>query len=102
MNKLFVIGLASIAGLALAACDPVAETKKVQGQTVAACSYLPTAETIGAIAKTLYSPSIPFVDVGSVIANKICDAVTNIPLADGPGDHKPRVNGVVVKGKFVK
>lgn len=102
MNKFFVIGFASIAALALAACDPVAETKKVQGATVATCSYLPTAETIAAIAKTLYAPSIPFIDVGSAVATSICNAVTNIPLADGPGDHLPRVNGIIVRGKFVK
>lgn len=89
-------------GVALAGCDPQVETKKVQGATVSACQYLPTAETVANIAKSFYSPAIPYVDTASSIADKICGAVTNIPLADGPGDHLPRVNGVVVKGKFVK
>jgi len=38
----------------------------------------------------------------SIVGGAVCDAVTNITLADGPGDRKPRVNGVVIKGSFVK
>ena len=102
MNKLIVIGFTAIAALSLAACDPAVETKKVQGAAVQACSFLPTADTVINIAKALYSPITPFTDAASNIANKICDAVTSVPLADGPGDHKPRVAGVIVKGTFVK
>ena len=38
----------------------------------------------------------------ATVGNANCDAVTSVPLADGPGDHKPRVNGVIVKGKFIR
>lgn len=102
MNKLLIAGFSISAALLVAACDPTVETKKVQGAAVQACSFLPSADTVINIAKALYSPIIPFTDAASSIANKICDAVTSVPLADGPGDHKPRVAGVIVKGSFVK
>lgn len=93
----FLIGLA----LPLAACDPNIETAKVQGATVSACSYLPTAKTVASVAKVLYSPFIPVLDFGATVADAICRAVTNVPLADGPGDHLPRVKGVVIEGRRV-
>lgn len=60
------------------------------------CGYLPTIASVISIFNSGFS-----VDA-AVVGGAICNAVTNIPLADGPGDHLPRVNGVVIKGKFVK
>lgn len=98
MKKLLLlIGMA----LPLAACDPNVETAKVQGATVAGCRYLPTAKTVVSVAKVLYSPASMALDFGSVVADAICNAVTNAPLADGPGDRIPRVRGIVIEGRRV-
>lgn len=88
----------------LAACSE-ADVKNVQAKAVASCGYLPTAQTVANIAKALYAPSAIVIDATSDIANKICNAVTTNPMADGPGksvNYIPQVAGVPVKGKFVK
>lgn len=101
MNKLLM--LCALA-LPLAACDPNVETAKVQGATVAACKYLPTAQTVIGVAKALYSPAAAILDFSGTVAKSICNAVTVNPLADGPGarNYKPNVNGVPIEGHFVK
>ena len=73
-----------------------AKAKVAQSYAAQICSYVPTIASVVAIINSGFSA-----DVG-VVANAICNAVTSIPLADGPGDHKPRVNGIVIKGAFVK
>lgn len=72
------------------------KVKSVQGYAVSLCGYLPAAASVIGIFNSGFGSSV------STVGNGICDAVTSIPLADGPGDHKPRVNGVVIKGQFVK
>jgi hypothetical protein len=73
-----------------------AKAKVAQSYAAQICSYVPTIASVVAIINSGFSA-----DVG-VVANAICNAVTSIPLADGPGDRKPRVNGVVIKGNFIK
>ena len=88
----------------LAACSE-ADVKNVQAKAVTTCGYLPTAQTVANIAKVLYASSAIVIDAASDIANKICNAVTTNPMADGPGksvNYVPQVAGVPVKGKFVK
>jgi|SRR5690606_37196957 len=107
MKKILIIG----ALLALAGCQTATDVattittatqttkekvKSVQGYAVSLCGYLPAASSVIGIFNSNYSNSV------AVVGGAICDAVTNITLADGPGDRKPRVNGVVVTGKFVK
>lgn len=70
--------------------------KSVQGYATQICGYLPYASAVIGIFNSGYSNDV------STVSNAICNAVTSIPLADGPGDRKPRVNGVVIKGQFVK
>lgn len=72
------------------------KVKSVQGYAVSLCGYLPAASAIVGIFNSNFSNSV------STVGTAICDAVTSITLADGPGDRKPRVNGVVVTGKFVR
>lgn len=111
MRMFSLLGAAVVAStLALAGCQTaqdVATTittstqtvkekvKSVQGYTVSVCGYLPAAASVIGIFNSNYSNAV------AAIGNAICNAVTNIPLADGPGDRRPRVNGVVIKGKFV-
>jgi len=91
-NALIAISIASV----VSGCT-VEQAKEVQAQTVAACKFLPTIETISAI----FTQSA-YLTTGSAIASQICNAVTNLPLADGPGGRVPRVGNVVVVGRFVK
>lgn len=72
------------------------KVKEVQAYAVRACGYLPYAAAIVGIFNSGFSQSV------STVGSAICDAVTTAPLADGPGDRKPRVNGVAIKGQFVK
>lgn len=103
--------IAAVALLALAGCQTATDVattittatqttkekvKSVQGYAVSLCGYLPAASSVIGIFNSNFSTSV------AVVGGAICDAVTNITLADGPGDRKPRVNGVVVTGKFVK
>ena len=98
--------MAAVAAVSLAACDTTgavktindvdAKVSMVQSYATQLCSYLPTAATIIGIFSSGFSSDV------SAVGSAICNAVTNRPLADGPGDRRPRVNGVVVKGKFVK
>lgn len=97
MKKLLLI--AALA-LPLAACASGGGTtiSDVQARTAKVCSFVPTATTVANILAARNS----LVQSASSIANAICNAVTTRPLADGPGDRKPRVNGVVVRGKFIR
>lgn len=89
--------------LTLTACNPpdalnvAPSVSTVQGATVQACKFLPTAATVASLLSSSSS-----ISTAASIASAICNAVTSIPLADGPGDRKPRVNGIVIKGQFVK
>lgn len=109
MKKFILIG---VLALTLAGCNQTAQdiatnittvtqttkekVKSVQGYTVSVCGYLPTAASIIAVFNSNYSNAV------AAVGGAICNVVTSIPLADGPGDRKPRVNGVVIKGKFVR
>jgi ABC-type Fe3+-hydroxamate transport system substrate-binding protein len=66
----------------------------VQSYATQLCRFVPTASSVLSIFNASAGDSV------SVIANAICNAVTTRPLADGPGDRIPRVNGVRVKGRF--
>lgn len=69
---------------------------QIQGAAVAACKYLPTATTVAQLVSSSSS-----ISTAASIAGLICGAVTSIPLADG-GSRTPKVNGVVIRGQFVK
>jgi hypothetical protein len=99
MRLLPVLAAGSL--LALAGCqtaDVESKISAVQSGTRIACKFVPTVATV---AKILAAGN-PLVDSAKGVADAICNAVTTAPLADGPGDRTPRVNGVVVKGQFVR
>lgn len=93
--KLFGILAVGVA-LALGACTE-ADVKKVQDITRTTCKFVPTAETVVNIFLSGgYASSFS-------IAKAICAAVVVNPMAEGPGGRRaPSVNGVSVRGKFVK
>lgn len=67
-----------------------------QGYATQLCGYLPTLTSVISIFNSGFGTD------AQVVGDAICNAVTSVPLADGPGDHRPRVNGVVVTGKFIR
>lgn len=72
------------------------KARSAQGYATQICGFVPTIASVIAIFNSGFSQDV------STVANAICNAVTSVPLADGPGDHLPRVNGIVVRGRFVK
>lgn len=112
MKRILMIGMIAGAAIGLAACNKTAsdiattittsvqdtktKVKSVQNYTVSLCSYLPAVASITALFNSNYSQNV------AIVGTAICNAVTSIPLADGPGDRKPRVNGIVIKGKFLR
>lgn len=98
--------LAAAVTMSLAACDTAGTVKtindigakvaQVQSYATQLCSYLPTAATVVGIFNSGFAGDV------AAVGSAICNAVTTRPLAEGPGDRVPRVNGVVVKGRFVQ
>ena len=74
--------------------------KDIQKAAVAICKFLPAATFVTDL---LLSGNV-IASSATSIAGKICEAVTINPLADGPGakNYVPHVNGVRVRGTFVK
>jgi hypothetical protein len=108
MKKLLIIGVTCLALAGCQTAQDVATTittatqttkekvKSVQGYAVSVCGYLPAAASVVGIFNSGFGNSV------AAVGSAICNAVTSIPLADGPGDRLPRVNGVIIKGSFVK
>lgn len=107
MIRFLAIPLLALSLAACATTNPAPNTpdwvKSVQGGIVKACGYLPLAETVARIAATFVGAA-GVVDLADTVIKSVCTAVTTNPLADGPGakDYKPHVNGVRIKGAFVK
>ena len=107
-NVLLLLGL----GLMLMGCDPVttqqansavgsalSTVRQVQAYTIQACKYEPIAASVISLANTMAGATV------GAVGGAICNAVTTNPLAEGdkPGYYKAaKVNGVTIKGKFVK
>lgn len=98
MKRILIIAaLCATLGACVTASELDAKISQVQTYTKLACSFIPTVATVAKIFATGGT-----VDSATSVANAICNAVTTAPLADGPGDRIPRVNGVVIKGNFVR
>jgi len=105
------IGLLSVLavlalGAALAGCQTINPTTgdvvkvtDVRTAAVAACGFLPTAETVASIIRT----NDPKLATASAIAEAICAAITAKPSNSGAVTlfsvpSVPKVNGVPIKG----
>lgn len=100
MKKLLLV-----ACLALAGCNTTGDSAQVaatiaqvQSTTRQICSFVPTARTVFSI---LSAFGVPGVSIAGDVATQICNAVTTAPLADG-GPRQAKVNGVVIRGRFVR
>jgi hypothetical protein len=86
---------------ALVGCVPSSGSisiSSVQKEAVAICGYLPLAAVVAQLAGT-HAPNL-----GSVfaMATAICNAVTpKVGFRSGP-PSAPHVNGVLIRGKFVR
>jgi hypothetical protein len=76
--------------------DVLAKAKQVQAYAVTACKFEPYLASVVSIINAGAGTTV------GAVGDAVCNAVTTLPLADGPGDRKPRVAGVVVRGKFVR
>lgn len=107
----YIRSLPILAMLLLTSCDTAFEATKFAAKVTSLapklmaevkrdCSYvIKYSSAVGILGTFIgFSPAGAIAEAGAAI----CTAVTTLPLADGPGDRKPRVNGVVVKGKFVR
>lgn len=83
--------------------DPAAIIANVQAIARQACKFVPTAETILSLISTFTGTS-PFTSTASAIADAICASVTatSSPSLTAARGGPPRVNGVAIRGKFVR
>lgn len=97
MKGLFVfVGFLGLSGCGTISTGEISErVKQIQEYTKLVCSFVPTVGTVAGILSKGKSDSTV------KIAEDICLAVTTAPLADGK-DRVPRVQGVKIKGNFVK
>ncbi len=102
MKKLLILLAFSVAGCATTPGNIGSNSgiRDIQTAAVAICKFLPAATFISDL---LLSGNV-IANSAEVIAARICQAVTTNPLADGPGarNYKPHVNGVRVRGNFVR
>ncbi len=71
----------------------------VQQDAVAVCSFLPTASTVA----NIIAAGNPLLITAEAIAQAICAAVTAAPaVTTRRGAAQPMVNGVPVRGKFLR
>ncbi len=72
-----------------------AKAQQVQAMTKGLCQFIPTIGTVASIFSAGIGEGV------ATVASGICSAVTTAPLADG-GPRQAKVNGVVIRGRFVK
>jgi hypothetical protein len=98
MRSVLILCLLFLAGCA---SQPPAQSsggiKAVQSAAVQICRFLPAAETVA----NLFLSGNALMMTAEAMANAICRAVTTAPLADGRG-RRLAINGVVIKGRFVR
>lgn len=98
LSLLLLSACASSGTVSSSATTTNAQVEQVRKTAVQICGYLPLASTV----VNIFASSNPLLTTSVGVAQAICNAVTNRPLADGPGDRTPRVGNVVVRGKFVR
>ncbi len=75
--------------------DTRTKAKQVQAKAAEYCQYIPTLGTAISLVSASVGASV------ATLGAAICSAATTAPLADG-GRRRVKVNGVVIKGKFVR
>lgn len=78
------------------------EVVKIQAAAVRLCGFLPTVETVVALIGAV--APVPGASMGTVVAKRICEAVTKSKAAMkvlGSEPLKPIIDGVVIEGEWV-
>jgi hypothetical protein len=75
------------------------EVVKIQAEAVRFCSFLPTVETCVNLMAVVVP--VPGVGTATLIAKKICQAVTAPRPVTLVGDAPVMVDGVVIEGEFI-
>lgn len=81
--------------------DPTAMVASVQAIAKQTCAFVPAAETVVGLIGTFTGTS-PFISAATTIADAICAAVNRAGVSRGGKRIVPRVNGVSIRGKFVR
>jgi len=103
-----ILSIVSCAGLgiALASCTPstsAALITQIQQDAMAACSFLPTAETVTQLITAGNIQAQAGLGTGTTIANAICKAVAATPpVSSLKKATVPNINGIPINGIFVK
>ena len=102
-----ILSIVSCAGLgiALASCTPTttaALITQIQQDAMAACSFLPTAETVTQLITAGNIKATAGLDTGTTIANAICKSVATPPASSLKKATIPMINGIQIQGIFVK
>lgn len=105
MKKLLI---APVLALALSGCATTggggslsSTITQIRDAARALCKFEPTVNTV---AELLGAFGVPGVAAVPVISTKICAAVSLNPMTEGPrgGRTVPKVDGVPIRGKFVR
>jgi len=99
MRSLAAIALASFTGGCVTTGGTVItppSIAQIQGAAVAACSFLPTADTVAGLIS-----SDPTLKTAEAIAALICAVVVPKQGMAAPRQDRPVINGVFVRGQFV-
>lgn len=82
----------------IATSEPPVTRSAVGAAILKYCSYVVPGTTLAKVIAAVAGGSSGIINSVGAIAQAACDAATNNPLADGPGDHTPVVAGVKLKG----
>lgn len=106
MIKKILVSFSVLAALSLGACatttssDVSAQIAEAQAIAVKACGFLPTVATVSAIISTFVPGASQVNSVATQVATSICDAIAPKSAARKMG--VPTVNGVIIKGEYVR
>lgn len=102
VGSLFLASCSSVGNLPTQIATVTSETQAI-AQTL--CQFLPTAQTIAAIAVNLFPAGGPIETVASGVATSICNALAAAPVAKA-GRHggalRASVHGIPIHGTFTK
>lgn len=101
MRRFFLIGALVLGGCPSITTNPTPQLniQSVQSIAVAACAFLPTADTVA----NLIAANVPALNTAEAIAAAICAAVVpkaGAPRLSVPPSAAPTVDGVVIYGGF--
>jgi hypothetical protein len=99
-GTLFLANCSTLGGGLPTQAQITAITAQAQSATQTACGFLPTAQTIGGIAASLFPNGAPIETMISTVASAICNALTTHAAVRGRAGVA-RFHGVPIHGHYV-